>query len=151
VLIRWRAQPSMVTSLREPCAGSSHALTRFAQARGPPAINALSTCPTAGRATSTPLWLPCAWPQLWLRHFLRWPRRCRCNCRGPARTLRAKGQHDIPGLRSGPLQRRRRAADRDFWVSPCLVCLKVPSFFTLSITSIFNRLHGVLNVGKKNN
>jgi hypothetical protein len=38
----------MVTSLREPCAGSSHALTRFAPARGPPAINALSTCPTAG-------------------------------------------------------------------------------------------------------
>jgi hypothetical protein len=34
-------------------------------------------------------------------------------------------------------------------LTPCLVSLKISSFFTLSITSIFNRLHGVLNVGKK--
>jgi hypothetical protein len=38
---------------------------------------------------------------------------------------------------------------RENILAPCLVCLKVLSFFTLSITSIFNRLHGVLNVGKK--
>jgi hypothetical protein len=37
-----------------------------------------------------------------------------------------------------------------FFVAPCLDHLKIPSFFTLSITSIFSRLHGVLNVGKKN-
>jgi hypothetical protein len=35
--------------------------------------------------------------------------------------------------------------------SPCLDHLKIPSFFTLSVTSIFSRLHGVLNIGKKNN
>jgi hypothetical protein len=41
---------------------------------------------------------------------------------------------------------------RIFTMTPCLLCLKVPSFFhSLSITSIFNRLPGVLNVGKKNN
>jgi hypothetical protein len=34
-------------------------------------------------------------------------------------------------------------------LGPCLDHLKIPSFFTLSITSIFSRLHGVLNVGKK--
>jgi hypothetical protein len=27
--------------------------------------------------------------------------------------------------------------------------IQIPSFFTLSVTSIFSRLHGVLNVGKK--
>jgi hypothetical protein len=32
---------------------------------------------------------------------------------------------------------------------PCLDAIQIPSFFTLSITSIFSRLHGVLNVGKK--
>jgi hypothetical protein len=31
----------------------------------------------------------------------------------------------------------------------CLDAIQIPNFFTLSITSIFNRLHGVLNVGKK--
>jgi hypothetical protein len=31
----------------------------------------------------------------------------------------------------------------------CLVPLKIPSFFTLSITLIFSRLHKVLNIGKK--
>jgi hypothetical protein len=36
-------------------------------------------------------------------------------------------------------------------LGPCLVPLKIPSFFTLSITSIFSCLHGVLNIGKKNN
>jgi len=34
---------------------------------------------------------------------------------------------------------------------PCLDHLQIPSFFTLSITSIFSCLHGALNVGKKNN
>jgi hypothetical protein len=34
-------------------------------------------------------------------------------------------------------------------VGSCLVHLKIPSFFTLSITLIFSRLHGVLNIGKK--
>jgi hypothetical protein len=32
---------------------------------------------------------------------------------------------------------------------PCLDVIQIPNFFTLSITSIFSRLHGVLNVGKK--
>jgi hypothetical protein len=32
---------------------------------------------------------------------------------------------------------------------PCLDAIQIPSFFTLSITSIFSHLHGVLNVGKK--
>jgi hypothetical protein len=36
-------------------------------------------------------------------------------------------------------------------VGACLDVIQIPSFFTLSITSIFSRLHGVLNVGKKNN
>jgi hypothetical protein len=34
-------------------------------------------------------------------------------------------------------------------LGPCLDVIQIPSFFTLSITSIFSRLHGVLNVGKK--
>jgi hypothetical protein len=42
-------------------------------------------------------------------------------------------------------------ADVDLTVGACLDAIQIPIFFTLSITSIFNRLHGVLNVGKKNN
>jgi hypothetical protein len=34
-------------------------------------------------------------------------------------------------------------------VGACLDAIQIPNFFTLSITSIFNRLHGVLNIGKK--
>jgi hypothetical protein len=40
----------------------------------------------------------------------------------------------------------------DAWgmgIRPRLVPLKILSFFTLSVTSIFSRLHGPLNVGKK--
>jgi hypothetical protein len=36
-------------------------------------------------------------------------------------------------------------------LTACLDAIQIPSFFTLFITSIFNRLYGVLNVGKKNN
>jgi hypothetical protein len=34
-------------------------------------------------------------------------------------------------------------------LGPRLEVIQIPSFFTLSVTSIFSRLHGVLNVGKK--
>ena len=37
------------------------------------------------------------------------------------------------------------------FVRICLDCLKILSFFALSVTSIFRRMHGALNVGKKNN
>ena len=32
---------------------------------------------------------------------------------------------------------------------PCLDVIQIPSFFTLSITLIFSRLYGALNIGKK--
>jgi hypothetical protein len=32
---------------------------------------------------------------------------------------------------------------------PCSLPFQIPSFFTLSITLIFGRMHGALNVGKK--
>jgi len=35
------------------------------------------------------------------------------------------------------------------YISPCLDHLKIPSFFTLSIASIFGCIHGTLNIGKK--
>jgi hypothetical protein len=34
-------------------------------------------------------------------------------------------------------------------LGPCLVHFKIPSFFTLSITSIFGRMHGAVNIDKK--
>jgi hypothetical protein len=40
--------------------------------------------------------------------------------------------------------------DKILILAPCLDDIKIPKFFhSLSITSIFNCLHGVLNVGKK--
>ena len=36
-------------------------------------------------------------------------------------------------------------------IRPCLDTFKILSFFTLFITSIFRRLYGALNIGKKNN
>jgi hypothetical protein len=47
-------------------------------------------------------------------------------------------------------ERESRTEDSiDLQSRPCLDDIKIPSFFILSITSIFSRLHGVLNVGKK--
>jgi hypothetical protein len=52
------------------------------------------------------------------------------------------------GSRASPLASLRMMSYKN-QLTPRLVCLKVPSFFTLSITLIFNHLYGVLNVGKK--
>jgi hypothetical protein len=46
---------------------------------------------------------------------------------------------------------RAHAGCRRYATGALFSSLKIPSFFTLSITSIFSCLHGVLNIGKKNN
>jgi hypothetical protein len=54
------------------------------------------------------------------------------------------GRRRIPG--SQAFSRQAAATNQS---RACLLPFQIPSFFTLSVTSIFERMHGALNVGKK--